>query len=404
MSTRGLAARVGYARSYLHDLESGRKRGSRAVVQRLDDALAAEGELLRIWLADADLSPTAAGLGHTGSVQRRTLIARAATIVAAESAAGWLPAVIAALTDRGRAYTSPAGWDELVWEYGFAYLSSSRAALVADLTADLAALLKQVDVADGRQRYSLCASGGRLATLLAMACDDLGDGYEARSGWRLARSLADASQSPETQAWVRGQEATLGLYSNRPLTVILGLTERGLLADNGSHKPSPGAAALLAAKAQALAWIGHEVGAADALAELQRLFDRLPDEVTSLSESIAGFPAHRMLHAETFVRSMSGTTAAATAAHEQALTSLPAERTISRCQLELHLAVRHVRDGNIDEGMGRAAQAMEQLPRHQRGRLVLAVAERVVRSVPAGARAHPAVEDLSELVVNIGRR
>jgi len=103
-------------------------------------------------------------------------------------------------------------WHETAWEYGYRYFSDPREVLVADLAINLARLelllAHQSDSTAGRWLNDV---GARLATMLAMACVDMGYVAEARWAWRLTRRRSDAGAQPETQLWVRGQEAILGL-------------------------------------------------------------------------------------------------------------------------------------------------------------------------------------------------
>lgn len=51
ISLRGLARRTFYGKTYLHELETGVKPPTKAVAQRVDDALGAEGELMTLTTA-----------------------------------------------------------------------------------------------------------------------------------------------------------------------------------------------------------------------------------------------------------------------------------------------------------------------------------------------------------------
>lgn len=175
---------------------------------------------------------------------------------------------------------TPDDWREIAWEYGFTYLSAPRAQLLADLTADLESVMTAMAQARSEAiRTDLAESAGRIAGLAASCCVDLGYWREARHTWRLARRLADQSGSVDTQLWVRGREAILGLYSGRPLPILLNLAEQGL-ARVKPGAPNAGAAELSAARAQTLALLGRRNEALSALHETEEIFESLPASET----------------------------------------------------------------------------------------------------------------------------
>ena len=386
---RGLAARTRYSSSYLHDLASGRRRPTVESAHRIDDALAADGELRTLAATDRDVAMTADRRG----IPRRT-------VIAAVAAAGLSPSLldptalrqaVASLASHASTYTTPDDWDELVAEYGFAYQTQPRADLLADIVVDLTALQLLIDQAVDPKRAALCHAGARLAALTAMACTDLDHISEARGAWRLARGLANEAGSADCQAWVRAQEATLGLYTSRPLPVLLRIADDGLRL--GDADKLGGRTLLFAARAQTLAWMGRAAEAATTVIDMKRSYDALPDSLVSQPESIFGLPEHRLQHGEAFARTVIGTSDDAAESTDRALSATPATRVISRCQLHLHRSARLVRDGAVDDGMAAARDALTHLPSDKRGRLVLAVGESVIRAVPQADRRRLSVLD-----------
>src|SRR5262249_36576553 len=138
------------------------------------------------------------------------------------------------------------------------YMSEARTVLVHNLAGDLGRLDRAIHWAtDTDTRQALFDASARLAALLAMACTDLGHGSDARYAMRLARLRGDAFSPLDTQLWIRGQEAILGLYSGRPLPVVLGLIEHGL-ALSADQPAVAGTAVLLAAYSQTLCLLGRD--------------------------------------------------------------------------------------------------------------------------------------------------
>jgi hypothetical protein len=78
-------------------------------------------------------------------------------------------------------------WEEIAWEYGHAYLTTPRAALLAELMPDLAAVQRKASLSTGTDRLSLSRTPARLASLAAWSCGHVGLTVEARHLWRLGR-------------------------------------------------------------------------------------------------------------------------------------------------------------------------------------------------------------------------
>jgi hypothetical protein len=129
---------------------------------------------------------------------------------------------------------------------------------------------------------------------------------------------------------------------------------------------------------------------------LRAAFDALPDSVTTSTDSIFGWPEHRLRHTESIVHTGSGTSAQAHLAHDAALALYPPTRLISRCQIKLHRATRLVRDGHIGDGLSYAGASLAVLPAEHRGRLVLTVAEQVLEAVPASETQRPEAAELRD--------
>jgi hypothetical protein len=279
-------------------------------------------------------------------------------------------------------------WREAAEEYGYDYLSKPRRELISDLNEDIAIVRRILDGLSNPVEYQgLSSVAGRLYALTAMACTDVGYSREARHMWRLARHAADYSGESAVQVWVRGHESTLGIYEGRPLSIVLDLAERGLAA--GGDSASAGRAELLGGKAEALALQGRKAEAVATLHEMERVFEALPDNVTSQYDSIAGWPEYRLRHAQSFVYTSVGLTKEALQAQDRAFTLYPGTRTISRSQIGLHRAECLIKDGHLADGARHATNALQSVPMERRKRLVLRVAAKVWDSIPDSERKRP---------------
>jgi transcriptional regulator with XRE-family HTH domain len=394
VSYRALAARTYHAKSYLHDLATGRKPPTPEVARRIDDALDAGGQLAA--LVTPEIKPEidrTPARRDTGDVQRRTLLLALAGVsvdlIVSDLPVSTIPAEAATVEQ----------WREAAWEYGFTYMTAPRAELLGDLTADLVAAMAAMDRARNRTaRTGLADAAGRIAALAAMCCVDLGYWREARHTWRLARRLADESGSVGTRLWVRGREAVLGLYSGRPVPVVLDLAEQGLAIDPTARHA--GRAGLGAAQAQALALMGRRDAATTALRAVENVLEALP---SGRDDTIFDWTERNLRHAESFVYGLTGTASEADDARDRALAMYAPDRTVSRAQVHLHRAVGAVRGGDVVAGVRFAAGVLESLPRPERGHFVLAIADMVLSAVPADERQRPDVTEFRDFVAAMRR-
>jgi hypothetical protein len=159
-------------------------------------------------------------------------------------------------------------------------------------------------------------------------------------------------------------------------------------------------ALVLAARAQALAVVGRTDEALAALTPLRAAFDALPDSLTSNVDSVFGWPEIRLRHTISYVHALAGRSRQAHQAHDDALAIYPAARLRSRAQIQLHRAHTMVAYGDLATGVDHAVRTVEAVPPAQRGRLVFALADRVVDAVPARESARADVRSLRELVAD----
>jgi hypothetical protein len=223
---------------------------------------------------------------------------------------------------------------------------------------------------------------------------NLGDLRASRRWWRSARYAADASTDPQVRVWVRGREVIRALYENQPLHHALALADEAAAI---TPTPGMGTGSVLIGRAQALAMLGRTRETREAMTRVYQTVDRLPAAITSDTQSMYGWSEYRLRHGESFVYTYLADSARAEAAQDRALTLYPPSMFRGRAQVQLHQAMRLVRTGDLNTGIGHARQAVHDLSDTQRIQAILEVARSVVRAVPDTEQHRPDVAELREL-------
>lgn len=284
-------------------------------------------------------------------------------------------------------------WERTVYAYSCEPGTAAPAQLLPNLLADFDELR---DLLDGRcpgsARRQLTLIAGQLAALIAETMVILGQHHAARRWWRSARTASDQAGEPRLAAYVRGRQAVLALYGSYEPAQVLDLADEAVAAGRGI--PCPGAMSGMAARAQALGRMGQADRAHNALTDLARMFDRLPDDVARERSSVFAWPEQRLRHVESYVHTRLGDTRRADKAQEAAFALYPVTYSGGRAQVQLHRAACLVADGHVGEGVRCATDVLDALPAgHRSDVLVLGVARDALHAVPAGARALPAVAE-----------
>src|SRR4051812_42682608 len=105
-------------------------------------------------------------------------------------------------------------WERTADAYGREVLTVAPAQLLPNLVADSHELhsLLSSPLPAALQR-DLTRVAGQLAALIAISQVGLGELQAARRWWRTARRAADHARDPALQAFVRGRQAVMALYS-----------------------------------------------------------------------------------------------------------------------------------------------------------------------------------------------
>jgi transcriptional regulator with XRE-family HTH domain len=248
LSLRDLARLAIYGKSYLHDLETGRKQPTAAVAERLDEVLSAGGRLERM--------VHVSGSAPIADADELAALELARRVTASDVSAETLERLEVAVDDLAVAYTTVK--PELLLPRVRQHLGYVRR------------------LVDGRttlgQHRRLLIAGGWLSLLTATVLVDLRQGAAAAAHLMTADDIARHAEQPEIRAWVaetRAWEAlTVGDY--RHAVELSQQAER--LAPLGSS------IAIQATAQQGRAWarMGRANETRDALNQVARLVSPLP--------------------------------------------------------------------------------------------------------------------------------
>ncbi|MFF3129145.1 hypothetical protein ACFVRD_44610 [Streptomyces sp. NPDC057908] len=147
---------------------------------------------------------------------------------------------------------------------------------MADLVTDFADIRPLLGVPQPvATRVRLCRTAGQMAGMAAIVLHDLGSRREARAWFATAAHAAGESGDRQLHAWVMAREAMVGLNYGSPKAAA-GLAEQARRVAGNSPTAAATLAAAVAARAYALS---HQPDQArDALADADRLMERLSGE------------------------------------------------------------------------------------------------------------------------------
>jgi transcriptional regulator with XRE-family HTH domain len=382
ISLRQLSTQVNYDFGYLGQVERGTRPPTPGVAAGCDRALEADGRLVAAHEARD---------GET-DLRRRTVLRSMGSLAAV---AVGQPLVSLEALRQGIGYALDADYDEwqqIAEDYGIAFYTTSPEVLVEQLAADLRVLQEQLAVDHGRPRQDLARAVGRLSIVLAITLVATGQRHMARRFWRSAHRAARLSADAETQVLAVAWDAVNGCYDGRSAIAVASLTDDGVALASGHA--SAATAGVFAARAQAFAMLGRAEDAAAALTRLADITERLPAAVLADTESLWGWPEHRLRHTESYVYTQIGDDRSALAAQDRALALYPKTHSRLRTQVGLHRACCLVKQGHVVEGLRHAVDLLDGLPAAQHNALLDQVVGQVVDAVPVAERRRTEVDDL----------
>ncbi|MFF2845141.1 helix-turn-helix domain-containing protein [Streptomyces sp. NPDC058001] len=343
LSLGELAARTHYDRSHLHHVETGRRRATRPVAEALDQALAADGQLLAAWEHDERQRHEEAASRHT----------RAAALAVSQD--------MCALGD--------LGIDDLhdgAGEIAVDYLSTPPAPMMGRAHALRDEVLHRIRTGHHRPTdlADLYVGAGRLSGVLAYALLDLGSPQEAMYHAEAAARCADRAGDANLAAWVAGTQSLIARFQG-DFGNALALAQGGLRWVGSGH--GTGEARLRCGEAQCLANLGDSSGANRSLNAAEDARDRIRD--TNDAPGLFGFSrAKQSYYAGSSLIWLDGGQDAKRALREASAAidiwrSAPArERSLDDERLaHVYIATAHAQLGDV-EGAAEAVRPVLSLP------------------------------------------
>ncbi|MFF2522416.1 helix-turn-helix domain-containing protein [Streptomyces liangshanensis] len=366
-SVRDVAQLASVSKSYVSDLENGRRPPTPQVAAAIDHALDADGELIAL----ADIPPGQSPLDQADALQRGLHEAFAAGLM------------------------SEAGLEE--WEYtvarhGRATRYRAEAELLPELLGDFTDLrLLLTHRHPTPVRTALLMAAAQMSGLMALTLLKLGD-ERSRGWWRTGRAAAAAAGDRSTQSWIYAQEA-YQLYYGGDLEGAVELAVRSQQLAGGLPCVGPALAAPLEARAHAR--LGRADATRTALAEAEVALQRLPQ--ASQTASAFGYSESQLRFHSGNAYTHLGDTPAARDHHAQALELYPATDHTDRTLIALDQSMCLALDGDPAAAAQHATSAIVDLPPWHRSSLIIYRAHEVAATVPE-ARAVSEVRVLREIL------
>ncbi|ROO82545.1 hypothetical protein EDD29_0025 [Actinocorallia herbida] len=295
-------------------------------------------------------------------------------------------------------------WERVAFDYSFEVGALAPERLLPELLTDVEELHSVLNVAQGTVRQHLLRASANMAALTAIALLNAEETRAAGRWWRTAARAASECGDHALAARVRGRQAVFSVYGPSPGPRTLSLADDALAA--GGSIPCGGVASAHAAKAQAYAYLGRFDDAEDALRDLERTFELLPEDVRVDRRSQWGWSEQRLYHVRSYVHTYAGDTDRAFAAQDRALEFYSPRPSQGRVQVELHRAGCLIRAGDIDEGARHAVRVLESVPprlRHD-GLLKTTAVSTLGLATPAQARSAPIRAAFEALALEPGGR
>lgn len=365
-SLRDVAALASVGKSYVSDLEHGRKHPTPEVAAALDSALGADGELIALAAHRPDATPQS----RAAALQRG---------LHESLAAG--PMTDAGLDD----------WEYTVARHGRATRTRAEGDLLADLVddfADLRLLLNHRHPPVARRRLTLASA--HMAGLMALTLLKMGD-PAARTWWRTGRAAAAAVEDRAAMSWIYAHQAYQAYYLG-DMDSAVDFAARAQHLAGGLPCVGPALAAPL--EARALAVLGRPEAAAGALQRAEVALERMPEE--ERIGSAFGYSENQLRFHAGNAWTHLGQTARAAVEHEQALALYPDDDHTDLTLIRLDQAMCMVQDGRPAEAASHAIATMQELPREHRSALIVYRAEQLADKVPRQAQTVPEVQLLRQ--------
>jgi hypothetical protein len=252
MSLRDLANAIHFNRSYISNVEAGKKLPEEIFVKLADEELHASGKLLSCWRA-ADEER------HSQSAIRRTLLT-------ANQESDFLAALDADEID-----SEPVGGT--IEQLAVSYLNTPPAPMLIQAVQLRSAIVKTLKSHERPRALEVeyLIAAGRLSGVLAYAALDLGKSSDAQLHASAAFQCADRVNDSELSAWARGTQALIARFDGN-YELALNLVTEGYQKHAGKGTSAP---RLLCGEAQSLANLGDSEGTNNAIIKAAQSRDKL---------------------------------------------------------------------------------------------------------------------------------
>lgn len=361
MSLADLARATSYSKPLLGLVETGKREPTVALAEACDQALGAHP--LLTWLVT----------GTEGDPLRRRALIEHVGVLSAAGAAG---VGIAEVVRQGLlAVAGAPDWGEIVTDYGRKFVRAPSKEFGARLLFDLI-LLRQRIRDEGDTSPDLFRAAAGLGTFYGLWLGNQGDLPSAHRWYRSAATLADHSGDCDLGSYIRARETSRGLYEGWTIKQ----TERGIarVLDVVGDRPTIAALEAYCAEAQVGALTGNARRGRDAVAQMRRIAERVPHEVTVWQDAP---PIERAVFLDAFVESRVGSLAEAERACAEAF-ELLRSRLMWIAEVHQYQARALVADRSVTDGIRYALEAASRVGHEVR---VISFAVRdVVDTVPAG--------------------
>ncbi|MFF0626762.1 hypothetical protein [Streptomyces sp. NPDC004296] len=366
-------------------------------IERIADGLRIPGALLglaaRPWENTARTTSTELDYGDD-PMKRRQLLRGAL-------AAGLTGTALAALNDTRSAFdhtlasATTADLSDLeaaAEKYAYGYRGQTPTDLLADLVGDFDELRPQFALPQpAATRTRMCRIAGQMAGMAAVVLHDLGDRRQARAWFRTATTAAAESGDTSLHAWVLAREAMVPLNYGAPKAAAE-LAEQARHVAGGKPTASATIAAAVAARAYALS--GQSDRAHGALAEANRLMNRLDASEHADTWFGHGERKHHV-HLSHALTSL-GETDRARESQQWALALSGATSSMSCTLLRIDAAACLHRDGDTEQACRTAVAALTALPPAYATGLIHERGMDLLRSIPLQHHREPAVRELQQ--------
>lgn len=351
-SVRDVAQLANCGKTYVSDLENGKRQPTADIAHALDRALGAGGELVAL----AEQRPGASVLEQVDALQRN---------LAESLAAG-------PMTDAGI-----DEWKFTVARHGRATRYRPERELLGELLADFQDLrLVLAHRHHPAMHKALTIAAAQLAGLMALTLLKMGDG-RARSWWRTGRAAAAAADDRATLSWIYAQEAYQQYYDGD----LYGAVELAVRAQQlAGGLPCVGPALAAPLQARAHAQLGALSETSNALDADRAALTRLPVE-DQIGSAFGYGEAQFRFHSGNAWTHL-GETQRAAAEHDQALALYPRSDRLDIALIQLDQALCLAQDGDPAEAAARATQVIVDLPEAHRSSLIMCRARDVATRVP----------------------